>query len=1044
MAADLLEPSEGGQLSPGQLSPGKRPTIPTIKGSTIHSLGRGSLGRINRKYPSLNVVNRGAANADTGVQDKASEEDSAKITTEEGVQSGDSPEQGGHNDQEEGEGNIDSGRTSFNALMSKWGGKSKGKKPASKEDEEPNTTDGSTPAPVVQAGEEAPVASEETTSSPGKVRKMASFLKAKGGGKKPSSTQEEGPTPSGGEVPAPSFTDEEAPVPSPALGRVQQMSAFLKTPSFSPKAKTKNSKSPKETEERDQTPPEPVSSSNNKEDVESLPSSIQYTIETKDAGGPKKTKGAPAKQNKGKPKPSSLRKLSQLQPQPQGRNKSSKPDIPQSKRSSLVQPKSRQQLVLEKVAARYLLKNGQTTARYTGVTDYGDGGGGVLGNIDENTDGSSRLHSLSKSTAPLGLDKTFTNRDRDALVLFLEGNVSRRNSEDGSTDTDPKSLSIITEVSSSSGGSSSKKSAPPDIHKETDIDRILEIASDHLSLGRNESALQAYRRAMKCAFADVLSVKQKLTDVKQRQVQGGMDGAELELTRQEERQFGMDLLRVASRVADIHNNMGVVFEMDRQFDKARTSYVDALEVYHNTCQRFEEKGDADVDRTKMNVERMSLACKSEERRRALHEKAARTAKRGQMADFSQRQKFLREAIATLNKALEMEGETIGLTHPVAAQTLIKQGKFHYEIREYDAACSEIRRAISILRNALGGNHPQVGKSILLLASIYERHGMDISPEGTNKDDSELELYVDALEPLKATLGETHKEVGLLYIKIGYLYGKKGDQNLSLLAYKAALKAFGEPLSSANGGAGVNLEVVSIWVRVTEHLATLNAWDDLVVAGRRALFLLRRSKQTLRQPGSRASKKSPILITSDTYDEALFTTLQCLGQAHTSLAEYSSAGNALSESLQLAWDRALSKNSSTSKEEGRSKSIVQLIRALKRLGKAYLLEKQYARALECFLPSLELLRSNEKMESTLDCASVLGSLGFLYLKLQRYPEARNFLKECLRLYEKNGVSATDRETRKIKSWLEMAEAREEEDGGLPPSLLEIPTIVFQEE
>jgi hypothetical protein len=42
-----------------------------------------------------------------------------------------------------------------------------------------------------------------------------------------------------------------------------------------------------------------------------------------------------------------------------------------------------------------------------------------------------------------------------------------------------------------------------------------------------------------------------------------------------------------------------------------------------------------------------------------------------------------------------------------------------------------------------------------------------------------------------------------------------------------------------------------------------------------------------------------------------------------------------------------------------------------------------------------------MESTLDCASILGSLGFLYFKLKKYLELSNFLWECLRLYHNNG-------------------------------------------
>jgi hypothetical protein len=42
-----------------------------------------------------------------------------------------------------------------------------------------------------------------------------------------------------------------------------------------------------------------------------------------------------------------------------------------------------------------------------------------------------------------------------------------------------------------------------------------------------------------------------------------------------------------------------------------------------------------------------------------------------------------------------------------------------------------------------------------------------------------------------------------------------------------------------------------------------------------------------------------------------------------------------------------------------------------------------------------------MESTLDCAIVLGSLGFLCLKLKEDAELSNFLRECLRLHGEFG-------------------------------------------
>jgi tetratricopeptide (TPR) repeat protein len=296
--------------------------------------------------------------------------------------------------------------------------------------------------------------------------------------------------------------------------------------------------------------------------------------------------------------------------------------------------------------------------------------------------------------------------------------------------------------------------------------------------------------------------------------------------------------------------------------------------------------------------------------------------------------------------------------------------------------------------------------------------LNVSPQGKNKDDATLELYVDALDPLKATLTDIHPEVGLLYIKIGYLYGKKGDRNLSALAYKAALKAYGEPWSFSSGK--VHPEVVSAWVGLTEHLMELKCWQEVLVAGRRALFLLRAAKKTLYQDAqlrppsvddrpqssSKNAKISPIQITSSTYYEALYTTLQCLGQAHTSLSQFSLAKMACEESLHMAWEIALANNIDPvdplkPNNQATIATLVQIIRAFKRLGKVLLLQKHYSDSLECFLPALQLLRSSSELESTLDAASVLGSLGFLHLKMERFLEATNFFKECLRLYQQNG-------------------------------------------
>jgi len=766
-------------------------------------------------------------------------------------------------------------------------------------------------------------------------------------------------------------------------------------------------------------------------------------------------------------------------------------------RNTMVQRKSHQRLMLEQIAAKYFLNNNGKFSRYVGVANYRDG------IDDENNsaanfaaDNGSSLAGGGSTTTPLGLADVREDRrgrnEKEALAEFLD--ILKDDSDtasDTKTENDGFSANSSVDVDSQStkerdailAVSPNRKTSTAQqmqyIEEETDIDSLLEVASNHLSLGKNEVALQAYRRAMKRAFADVMSVKKQLEEIKRQQAQlvleeqdrknadlsDYVESSALALSKKEEFEFELALLQVASRVADIHNNMGVVHELNRSYKKAQASYCDALDVYHNTCKRFENSDDPDVDRTQSNVARMQNACASEEQRTALHEKATKIAKQTH-SDPASRNKALTAAVVTLKQAMKVEAETLGSTHPVVANTLIQMGKYYYEMREYDAAVSVIRQAIGIFRGALGRNHPQVCKALLLLASIYERHGLDVSPKGVVKDEAELEIYVDALDPLKSSLGEVHPEVGLVYTKIGYLYGKKRDQSLSLLAYKAALKAYGEPSSIAFLG-GLHAEVLSVWVCVTEHLYSMKSWGEVLVAGERTLFFLRLAKKSLLRdaelytkhnssvsstsdtasvnsiPIVKTSKKSPIRITSATYYDSLYTTLSSLAQAHIALQNYQLARDACRESLQMGWEIALS-SQHDNKAKGSSQdqldpAILTLIRALKRLGKVLLLQKHYNDALDCFLPCIELLRSSKTTESTVDAASVLGSLGFLYLKLKRFSESSNFLRECLRLYCKNGVDVNDRETRKVKAWLEMAEPRDE-DVEEPPTFLEIPIII----
>lgn len=433
--------------------------------------------------------------------------------------------------------------------------------------------------------------------------------------------------------------------------------------------------------------------------------------------------------------------------------------------------KSHMRTVLEQVASKYFLPEREKRVIYKGVEDYGldgDANISILG-----LEGGDREDLLS--FLEVGGDEEVASDEESVEKDGAKDAAEKLKGDDSTADvTEYKCDSVISDGGGShigsQVGSANKQDESKNQADKTSlcIDALLEKASEQLSIGRNSQALQSYKSAMKAAYANVIQVKNQLVKVKQEQIKlqrdqknahkagssEAIDDKDIELSKQQEREFELLLLQVASRVADIHNNMGVVHEMDRQFHKAQTSYQDALDVYHNTCRRFEQTGDADVERTHRNVNRMAAACNSERERKDLHSQASRIAKKvDKEKTFKGRKALLNEAVAILQSALEVEALTIGDSHPVAASTLIQMGKYHYEMREFDLSVMEIRRAINILCEALGPKHPQVGKALLLLASVYERNGLKVSPQGTNKDDATLELYVDALDPLKATLTE---------------------------------------------------------------------------------------------------------------------------------------------------------------------------------------------------------------------------------------------------------------------------------------------------
>jgi hypothetical protein len=127
-----------------------------------------------------------------------------------------------------------------------------------------------------------------------------------------------------------------------------------------------------------------------------------------------------------------------------------------------------------------------------------------------------------------------------------------------------------------------------------------------------------------------------------------------------EGKLNADFRKVASEMADIINNIGVVHELNGDYHLAMNSFRDALDVYRRMCHRYENSGDADVDRTVTNIMHMGIAMRSRDKREELHLEAEDLAAMIDASDDPDERMELRiERLNILMSVVDVENESLG-------------------------------------------------------------------------------------------------------------------------------------------------------------------------------------------------------------------------------------------------------------------------------------------------------------------------------------------------------------------------------------------------
>ncbi len=553
-----------------------------------------------------------------------------------------------------------------------------------------------------------------------------------------------------------------------------------------------------------------------------------------------------------------------------------------------------------------------------------------------------------------------------------------------------------------------------------------------LSLGRNQQAVEVFSHAALCAKSDLMRIKRLIQRSSRRRFAslGSSDSSANSNRTPDPEDHHKLMLRIASTIADIFNNTGVAYEMLENYDKAIASCKDALKVYKNTCNRQENTGDDDVDRTLHNIKQMELGRSTLAKRHELHAYASSLAKEALKQDnIADKKCYIDDALNTLRTAIFVERESLGNSHPTVARTLMEIAKLHVEKESFDAAFQEMSQSVRLLRHSLGSNHPDVGRALATLAALFDQRnastkigdGEEIVVQ--NDRENAITLYREALRALRASLGEEHPEVGATYNNIGALFYAEAQYEKALTSFTAARKAYGGGKVSGRNTPAFNTtveylaEIILIWHNIGEVHLQKNEPRKALTAYNSALLLLKDSNIRERRTDINLKLELQGLSESGISDESSnFTTsfsllprkmnvdfeiltastLQSMASIQSILGVYGQSIAMYEDALRIRRARMVNdKKSATTVQNS-----VEIAHIIESIGGIYELREDLESAMKYYFKALNRYKSFHQIDGP-DVALLLGKIGSIHFYMEEYEEAVTTFAESIELFKQHG-------------------------------------------
>ncbi|MCA9694267.1 MAG: tetratricopeptide repeat protein, partial [Myxococcales bacterium] len=141
---------------------------------------------------------------------------------------------------------------------------------------------------------------------------------------------------------------------------------------------------------------------------------------------------------------------------------------------------------------------------------------------------------------------------------------------------------------------------------------------------------------------------------------------------------------------------------------------------------------------------------------------------------------LQEARAELTRAVPLVRQSFGDEHPMTARALRSLASTLNSLGEFDEARGHLEAAVAILERSLGPRHPTLAQVLLTLGNLHI---------GQGRDDEALAAYGRALEISRAALGDDHVSTGAMTLSVGLVHGQRRELEEADQKFTRALEIF---------------------------------------------------------------------------------------------------------------------------------------------------------------------------------------------------------------------------------------------------------------